>query len=377
MKKIGLITYHGADNYGSLLQSYALLRTLNNLAGMDAELVNFISDEQKEMYSLFFPCNSVKNLVKNAYVLLQHYNIRKEKIKLFDAFREQYLGIEKKNSFSVISDENVEKYEVLVCGSDQIWNIRIKDFYDYYMLSFSDKAKKISYAASMGGVDLELKEDEKKKIGELLKDFSAISVRENICKSMIQECTDKEVVTNIDPVFLLERNEWDKIAKGRIVQQEYIFFYSVDYNEDSVRIAKWYAQKYNLPVYVLHTSWKSYVVCKEGMKWAEIQGIEDFISLIKYAKFVISGSFHGTAFSILYNKPFFRVQKRKNDTELIVDDRIRTLFEKLQISDREINIFNYKEMENKLFDIDYSRVNELIKKERQFSIDYIENAVKF
>lgn len=376
MKKIGLITYHGADNYGSLLQSYALLRTLNNLDDMDAELVNFISDEQKEMYSIFFPCNSIKNMVKNAYILMKHYNIRKEKMKLFNTFREQYLKAKNEDSYNVITDEKVAKYDILVCGSDQIWNIRIKDFYDYYMLSFADNVKKISYAASMGGVDLALKDDEKEKIEKLLNDFSAISVRENICKFMIHECTDKEVVTNIDPVFLLEKEKWDKIASEQIVHEEYIFFYSVDYNEDSVKIAKWYAQKYNLPVYVLHTSWKSYVVCKEGMKWAKVQGIEDFISLVKYAKFVISGSFHGTAFSILYNKPFFRVQKRKNESELIVDDRIRTLFEKLHISDREINIFNYKEMEKVLFDIDYSKVNDFIEKERQFSIEYLESAVK-
>lgn len=376
MKKTGLITYHGADNYGSLLQAYALLRVLNSMSSVKAEIINFISKEQKEMYSLFFQGNSVKNLIKNIYILVKHYSIRKQKIQLFNDFRKKYLVADKVQSFESISISDMEKYDVLVCGSDQIWNIRIKDFYDYYMLSFPQHVKKISYAASMGGVDLHLTEQEKEKIKNLLKDFDAISVRENICKSMIDECVEQKIVTNIDPVFLLDRSEWDNIASERLIKEEYIFFYSVDYNEDSVKIAKWYAEKYNLPVYVLHTSWRSYVVCKEGMKWAPKQGVEEFLSLIKYAKFVISGSFHGTAFSIIYNKPFFRVQKRKDETELIVDDRIRTLFEKLHICDREINIFNYMDMEPKLFDIDYKDINGYIQKEQRYSIEYLSNAIE-
>lgn len=376
MKKIGLITYHGAENYGSLLQAYALLNTLNGLDNVEAELINFISNEQKEMYNIFLPCNSLKNLVKNLYVLTHHYKIRQKKTLLFNDFRRERLNAEWAKAFTTISDELGDKYDVLVCGSDQIWNIRIKDFYDYYMLSFSNHTRKISYAASLGGVDLHLKAEEKGKINNLLKEFYAISVRENICKSMVQDCTKQEVVTNIDPVFLLDRSEWDKIASERIIKEDYIFFYSVDYNEDSVKIAKWYAEKYNLPVYVLHTSWRSYVVCKDGMIWAPKQGVEEFLSLIKYAKFVISGSFHGTAFSIIYNKPFFRVQKRKNETELIVDDRICTLFEKLHICDREINIFNYREMEPKLFDIDYTDINGYIQKEQRYSIEYLSNAIE-
>ena len=374
MKKIGLITYHGADNFGSLLQAYALLKVLQKHISSNTEIINFVSKEQKQMYSLFLPNNSIKNLIKNMYILFNHYDIRKAKAVKFEEFREKYLNSSKKDSFDSISCDNIKGYDAFVCGSDQIWNMHIDDFYDYYMLSFGKKEKKISYAASMGGLMPKLTEADKDKIQKLVSDFAAISVRENMAYSIVKECTGREANVNIDPVFLIERNKWDEIAGERIMNEDYIFFYSIDYNDDSVEIAKWFSKKYNLPVVILNTSWKSYVICKDGIQWAKSQGIEDFLSLVKYAKIVLSGSFHGTAFSVIYNKPFFRIQRRNNG-EFLVDDRVRTLFQKLQITEREINIENYEEYAEKVYDVDYSNINKMIEKERANSIEYLREAL--
>ena len=374
MDKIGIITYHGADNYGSLLQTYALMTTVSDKIGKKAEIINFISDEQKKMYSIFFENNSLKNIFKNLYILMRLQRKRKDKALKFNNFRKEYLHVEREESFNNIAKNLENEYRAVICGSDQIWNIHIKDFYDYYMLSFVHDAIKISYAASMGGLKPKLTVEEKVMVKNLLSDFDFISVRENVAAEVVKECTGKESSINIDPVFLLEKDEWDLIANERIIQEDYIFFYSIDYNDDSVEIARWFAEKYNMPVVILNTSWKSYMICKDGIKSSETQGIEDFLSLVKYAKFVLSGSFHGTAFSIIYNKPFYRVQRR-NTEDFVVDDRVCTLFSKLQISDREINIQNYKQLGEKIYDIEYVNINRKIEIERNKSIEYLSSAL--
>lgn len=376
MDKVGIITYHGANNYGSLLQTYALLHTVSNKLRKEAEIVNFISEEQKQMYSLFFDNNSYKNICKNIYILFKLYGKRKKKIQKFNEFRENYLKVRWEDSFDSVSLEVEKKYDALLCGSDQIWNMHIDDFYDYYMLSFVNKAKKISYAASMGGVKLNLTEDERKDVKRCLADFGGISVRENIAAEVIGECIGNniDININIDPVFLLDKEEWNNIASERLIREEYIFFYSIDYNDDSIQIAKWYSQKYNMPVIILNTSWKSYMICKDGIRSSEMQGVQDFLSLIKYAKFILSGSFHGTAFSIIFNKPFYRIQRR-SDKGFVVDDRVRTLFSKLNIEKREINIETYKQQGEKIYDIDYTNINKLIEFERNKSMEYLKNAL--
>lgn len=374
MDNIGIITYHGANNYGSVLQAYALLHTISYTLEKKVEIINFISDEQKQMYSLFYPNKSYKDVCKNIYILLKLYRKRKDKIQKFNEFREQFLHIKSEECINSISPDFEKKYNVVICGSDQIWNMHIKDFYDYYMLSFVKDAKKVSYAASMGGIKPGLIEKEKDAIRQALSDFTAISVRENIAAEVINECTGREVDINIDPVFLVSKDEWDTIASERVISEDYIFFYSIDYNDDSIKIAKWYSKKYNMPVIILNTSWKSYMICKDGIRSSKAQGVQDFLSLIKYAEFVLSGSFHGTAFSIIYNKPFYRVQRRSKQ-DLVVDDRVRTLFSKLQIEGREISIETYKQLGENIYNIDYSNINKRVEIERKKSIEYLKNAL--
>ena len=105
------------------------------------------------------------------------------------------------------------------------------------------------------------------------------------------------------------------------------------------------------------------------MKWAGAAKVEDFLSLVYYSKAVLSGSFHGTAFSLIFNKPFYRIQRNVKGNG-IVDDRVRSLFERLEIHDREISIDNYKIMLNGLFNMDYKTINQNIRKAKDESKSY-------
>ena len=369
-KKIGILTYHAADNYGSVLQAYALNRFLvENFSG-ECEIINYRSELQQKMYALYFENKSIKDIFKNLYIFFVLKLKRLSKIYDFLAFRKKYLKMYPQNPTSSIADLELNRYDAIVCGSDQIWNVRVKDYNDIYMLkSVPAPCCKLSYAASMGGVDLKLTEEETREIHKNLKDYVGISVRENVARKMLLECSLDNVETNIDPTFLLTAEQWKNIMSPRIVKEEYIFFYSVDYNEESVKIAEWYGEKLNLPVIYVNTSWRSYFIKEGQMRCADTAKIEDFLSLVYYAKAVQSGPPPPTAFSLIFNKPFYRIQRNRNQ-KAVIDDRVRSLFSVLDVPDREISAENYKDKVDNLFDIEYQTVNKNIQNAREKARKY-------
>ena len=371
--EVGILTFHGADNYGSVLQAYALLNAVKRITEKSCSIINYISNEQVEMYDIYFPMNGIKSYIKNLYIFFFQRKKRMRKKNSFELFRRRYLEIDTTKRYSEVKE--IRNKSAIICGSDQIWNIHIKDFKNCYMLSEIENVKKISYAASMGGIDLHLNEDEKKQIHKYLLDFSAVSVREKIAEKMLKECNVDNIDILIDPTFLVQQEQWKKVMSKRRIQEKYIFFYSVDYNEDSVKIARWYGKKFNLPVVIMYTSWHSYFVCKDGIKWSKCTDVEDFLSLIYYSEFVLSGSFHGTVFSLIFNKPFYRIQKIR-EGQLVNDDRIHTLFSKLGVHDREITIENYECYSEKVYDIDFNPINQRIKNEIEHTLHFLEKALE-
>lgn len=358
-KMVGIITYHAADNYGSVFQAYALSHYLSEEFHVNCDIINYSSELQRKMYSLFFENNSIKAILKNIYIFFVLKSKKVAKIHDFSEFRKKYLKMYPSDLTSNIEKLDLNRYDLIVCGSDQIWNVRINDYNSFYILKGIENPLKVSYAASMGGVDLNLTKTESHELYENLKSFSSISVRENIAKQMLTECLLDNVRVDIDPTFLLTEDQWKKIMGPRIIEGEYIFFYSVQYDEESVKIAEWYGDRLNLPVIYLNTSWQSYFIKKGSLKYANTSRVEDFLSLVYYAKAVLSGSFHGTAFSLIFNKPFYRIQRNKNNSA-VVDDRIRSLFDMLEIQGREISIDNYRKKIDKLFDIEYQTINKNI-----------------
>lgn len=369
-RKIGILTYHAADNYGSVLQAYALNHFLSENFFENCEIINYRSELQQKMYALYFENKSIKDIFKNLYIFFALKSKRLNKIHDFLAFRKKYLKMYPQNPTSSVADLELNRYDIIVCGSDQIWNVRVKDYNDIYMLkNIPTHCFKLSYAASMGGIDLKLTAEETREIHKNLKNYAGISVRENVARKMLSECSLDNVETNIDPTFLLTADQWKNIMSPRIIEEEYIFFYSVDYNEESVKIAEWYGDKLNLPVIYVNTSWRSYFIKEGRMRCANTSKIEDFLSLVYYAKAVLSGSFHGTAFSLIFNKPFYRIQRNRNQ-KAVIDDRVRSLFSVLDVQDREISAENYKDKVDDLFDMEYQTVNKNIQSAREKAREY-------
>lgn len=373
MGKLGIITFHSAHNYGSVLQAYALQKAIKRRVNYKCETINFIPPNQDEMYAVYCKNDSLKNVLKNTVAFFNKKMLEDRQVK-FDNFINNRLDLSNKiyKSREELKN-NVDDYDVLVCGSDQIWNISALDFDDSYFLTFSNNSKKISYAPSMGGGNPFNNDEVKNKISGYLQSFTALSVREERGKSVLNQIIDKDVEIVLDPTLLLGSEEWDEICSDRVIDGDYIFFYSIDYNDDVIKVVEKISKKLNLPVVVLYSTRKTYKAVIHGFKVSKYQSPTDFLSLIKHSKLVLSNSFHGNVFAIIYRKPFYVVRGTYNG-EINTDDRMTTLLNHFNLQDRQININNVNEIDNYLI-VDYNKSENLINNWREKSINYLSNSI--
>ncbi len=360
--KIGILTYHLSENYGAVLQAYALRSYLIS-KGYDAQFVDYVHPAHREMYSLY----SKKQLKKRSFIGKIKYNIsfilklsrlykRKRRFKKF--MNNHLLSVPKQNN---------SEYDIVFYGSDQIWRkqnvIGIDDFNEVYFGSEHIKAKKkVSYAASMG--ILHSSDKDKAKLTELLKNFDSISVREQDLYELIQPLTEKKVEIVLDPVFLLTKSDWQQIVGERKVKRKYILLYNLLHNDDAVLCAKQIAKKENLEIIEINGKINSTLLYRR--KRYNAGGPIDFLSLLYYAEFVVSTSFHGVAFAILFNKQFFSFLKEHSE-------RIVSILNRFELSDR---FYPEKEQMKNKISIEYDKVNKLIEQDRVLSTSFIKESLK-
>lgn len=297
--KIGVLTYHRAYNYGSYLQTYALQTYIKNNFTQDVEVINFVPDNQ-DMYDLFVTVSNLRNLIGN----IIKFRIKKPyeaKIKGFDTFLKNNIRLSK---FEYTKNDAItEEYDIVISGSDQIWNPDSVDFSWVYFQENIKTNKKISYAPSIGGGKFKNIERLKKNLIQ----FSNISVREQKGKDYLNKITNNvfDISVVVDPTLLLTQEEYEKITSKRRYNKDYIFLYSV-YNNNEILVASNYlGKKYNLPVITVISLGDTYKVLFKGIKIGEYESVEDFLSYIKYAKYVFTNSFHGTVLSIIFRQNFY------------------------------------------------------------------------
>ena len=315
LNKVGILTYHSSDNYGSVLQSYALCKYLSNY--WDAQILDYRKPEVKNLYKIFKPMNCKFNIITNLYNALYYKRLNRQK-KVFEAFRQKFLNLSKPEiNKKEYLNNFVNKYDALICGSDQVWNFDILDFDTSFLLDFSEfSGKKIAYAASMGP-----KKKRKEQIIEhkaLFEDFDKISVREESAKEVLTEVLAKPIETVIDPVFLLSKEEWIELIKEANIKKhkdDYVFCYfaggvSQSLEKFSVDLAK----KNNCKRVLIVPEWRN--IFRPGEKMYDCTPLE-FVNMIRNAKAVCTNSFHGTAFSIIMDTPLYvEMGGEKNDARI-------------------------------------------------------------
>lgn len=373
MRDIGILTFHGSHNYGSVLQAYALQNVINNKLNLKCETINFIPPKQEYMYSIFKKNNTCKNIIKNSLAVC-NYRVLKNRYDSFNKFINEDLVLSKsKYSSKKELDLDIGNYNTVICGSDQIWNVGVEDFDYTYLLDFNKKINKVSYAPSMGGGNPLRNEKIINKLKFCLNDFTSLSVREKRGKEILEKIVDKNIEVVVDPTLLLNADEWDKLVPLTSKTEKYIFFYSIDYNSDAIKIVKNISKKLNIPVKILFTTNKTYKAIANGFKMEKDQSPYNFLKLIKNATLILSSSFHGTVFSAIYRKPFYVVRGTYNG-KINNDDRLTTFLEKFNLEDRQVNINNVDKI-NDFISIDYSNSEKLIEEAKEKSINYLARAL--
>lgn len=320
--KIGILTFHRAHNYGAVLQAYALQTYLQSL-NHTVELIDYRNEELLNVYKWFdfnrFKTRHLNNIYKELKLILP----RKKRFKKFDEFINRYLNLSPK-------EYSLNSYDVIIIGSDQVWNTNLTNGFDnMYWGNFkiNNNCKLISYAASMQD---EIPNGNISKIKKFLNNFNYISVREDSIAKILGTITNQNISVVIDPTLLLSKNQWKNLCSERIIKKPYLLLYQVRKNNKAPKIAEIIAQKLNLKLIYLSAG-----IDKNYSNEVIAAGPLDYINLFKYADFVVCTSFHGTVFSIIFNRPFCSVLL--NDGK---DNRVKSLLNKLNLNERGVENYN-------------------------------------
>lgn len=363
MRKIGVLTFSDSKNYGALLQAFALREYVADL-GFNCNIINYQNPKTK--YSQV----SLLRRIGSIFAPFLENKIRKRKTA---QFRMQNMKMEQKHIGVEDLKSLTDMYDVFIVGSDQVWNPFINRFDSAFFLSFaSDKNKRISYAASFGGKKMD-KSYLENNLG-YLKRFDAISVRESESAELLKAETGIVAETVVDPTFLLTKDDWINKLKLDVTpaKEKYVLCYVMLGNPDLVekiyQVAKSIADKEHLKIITLGK--KSY---------AKPIGVEildgtaapiEFVQYILNAEYVVTNSFHGTAFSIILRKRFFTVLKKGFNLNL----RLENLLQSFSLTSRLVYMDSSEE-NNLLETIDYeatdSKLNTEIEKSKRFLIDAV------
>lgn len=344
--KVKTITCHDVYNLGASLQAYALVSFLKDL-GHDAEIIDYKPCYLSRHYSLTWVPNERyrKPLLREAYLLVKLPSrikaLKSQRKKNFDLFRSEYLPLTKRYESNESLKANCPDADVFIAGSDQIWNPVFENGKDpaFFLEFVPENKKKISYAASFA-VD-ELSSCDIERIKPWLRKFDAVSVREKSGVNILNGLQiNAEAV--LDPVFLLEKSHWENLAV-KSDKKGYILVYDFDKSPEILNIAKKLSEK---------TGKKIVTVFPMDIK-SEVQsemGPGEFLGALMNADFVISNSFHATAFSLIFGKEFFVVNRKEK-----INTRMRDLLISVDLEDRLIS--DFIEPNN----IDWQKVSELLK----------------
>lgn len=339
------ITHHTVPNYGAVLQAYALQKTLDSL-GFVNEILDYDSERVKYLYHLKYNKNGS---LKNKIGFCVTYCIYSKKNKLFKRFADKYIKVSSVTYNKSNLKDSEQLYDLFITGSDQVWNLKIHQGDTAYMLDFiSDSKKKGSYAASFGyeSIPDKYKADTKK----YLSTFSYINVRETTGKNILTNdlCLNNEVSVVLDPTLLLGKKEWLKLASVNNPHGDYILIYDLINSSELIAFACQLSRITHCKLIVINHQFKKRKHCKN----LYFVSPENFISLFHHAKYVITSSFHGVAFSLILHKQFYyQLNKAKQNN----NSRITDLINKLDLENRFIGT---TDLTKSLDSIDYKTVNE-------------------
>ncbi len=382
--KIGVITIEQVGNYGAELQCYATQKVLQNI-GCDAEIIDYCyykdyRYKDSKMSEPFVPMTFkerifyvLKYRIVNRFVdkvlLLFNSNIARRNSR-FAAFHAENTKMSRKYMSMPELYEASMDYDIFVTGSDQVWNPGAQSSIEPYFLTFApDSARKISFAASFGVSEIEPNLRERYK--EYLSRYDFISVREKNACDIVKQLVGKDAECVLDPTLLLTKDEWMKVARQYDnVPERYVLVYTLFESPAIFNLAKKVAKEKGISV--LRITKRAYFVSRiEGISNISDAGPAEFISLIAGADYIVTDSFHGTAFSINFGIPFLTIVSSKNNN----NSRMESLLKVVGLSGR--MVYEEKEVSSLIYNdnIDFKEIENHIKKARVTSMNFLNKAL--
>lgn len=364
--KIAIITWCCYYNFGTYLQAYAL-QTFLKEKGYDAKIIDDYHYSLEQPLSVRIKC-FLKNIIKfiffrERYVIQKTDDLSAQKYK---SFKKRYLSVD--CQVDSLAEVN-QRYDIFVCGSDQIWNPGGFDRKgnDFYFASFASKPK-IAYAPSIGVRSIP--KERKRHFAELVSDFSFLSVREKAASKLLSDLCNKKIYTVLDPTLLLDRKFWFDLVKTKRSDEEYLFLYLLTCNKDYITAAYNFAANHHLKVRVVKSCGVNL-----NIKEAEPAGPLEFLNMIAGASYVMTDSFHAAIFSIQYKKEFLVFKRFKDADVTSQNSRIENLLFTSGLDNRLIDEGTLSDLD-KFTAIDYHEVDKRLQVEKLHSQNYLLHALE-
>lgn len=365
MNKIGVLTYHRVFNFGSLLQTYALQEYLES-QGQKVEIIDYYP-ERLQKKRLLFHVNPkwsrpvwkmIVHLVPAVIARLMGYH-------MMDTFLAKYVHLTDK---VYETEEDLKRdcplYDVYLNGSDQIWNVDTSDGEVdkvFFMSFLPDGKRKAAYAGSFGKADFS--ENDLCQIGKLLSRYDCVSVREKSGLNVLKKAGIEGGKWVLDPTFLLKPDKWMKIAKAIKLPKHYLLVYNLNRNPEIIRAAELIANEKKLKIVNFAHSF-SFIKNAKNIIYPTPNL---FITLFANADYVVTDSFHGTAFSINFNREFVTIPAPQ------FNERLESILGLFKIEERLIRDGKYDEVIKNT--IDYKSVNAILQLEREKSYNFINQRI--
>lgn len=378
--KVGLVTVYNGYNYGSKLQAYAIQSVLKNKIRVDVEIIDYNRAKDLRLSTI------IRKVVRKIERQLEGDTKKAKKTypdmvlarrKTFDGFDKNYNLTSEIRGYSNLQ-KIVDNYDVFICGSDQIWSpdLIVTDFYTLYFVG--GKKKTISYAASFG-ID-KIPNKKIKAYQKFLNRINIISVRENSGKKLVNELTGKNSTWVLDPTLLLCRDEWKQLIQnssvGNYANKKYILCYFLGTIQAHRNFAETLRKfkGYDVICFPYMRGYNEVDKNIVGDKLYDINPLQ-FVYLISNAEYVCTDSFHGTVFSIIFNKQFFSLRRYSDVDTHSTNTRIVSLLEMLGLGNRLINPDTDVRQIRDITTTEYSVVNDKLNTERQKSLEFLEQAI--
>ena len=349
MLRIFGVTYDHTVNYGSCFQAYALQEAINSIT---------LSDREKCSYSLI-PIRSFKDgpasMSITRLILLPIMALHRTQFSPFERKHMNYVPVKCRKDLPKLNTDS----DAFICGSDVIWNPDLNYGLDAFYLDFADKYK-FSYAASFGKPEVseQVLEQAKKHIST----FDAVSVREEAGLKILRKCTDKAVKIVCDPVILIDKCKWEDLLSGRSKHENYIFVYITHISETVKKYLDQLRSKTGLKI--IYAAYGPKQALKQRM--LQVQTPEQWLQLLHDAEYVVTNSFHATAFSVLFHKKFFTVVN--GDKSKGINVRMNDFLDSIGLEDR---IFSVIPEQLDLSEIDYTFADKRIDEMRKYSLEFL------